>query len=393
MYLSRGYEYFLGIILLLFATFVLCVGATHGQATAISNRDLITIYWDSPDNPSETLSPAQMDFENSIIETLSNIGIKPYYGVEPDFDIEIGLYGEPFSNISVDPRVIRDHLPQSNILLAHPQFALMLQTFSYEIPFSIQPQNTSALEAARNFLVGISLYSIDRCDLAAQFFAEAQNHADLLTQWHYPTQNDETALIAFYRGNCAIALNQYADAARFFEQSFKGEGNQIYLDPTINLAWTYLQLNRSNDAFLLMDKLVDSQKTDDLRALALEYRARFYALVFRYTDAIADMSAAIALTPDQSYLLLERSSFYNLNRQSELALKDIITVLDLNPTYADAYYARAMFYNYYPAGDDTLRLALIDFKRYLELAPNGEHADETKRYVATLEEQISTNPY
>lgn len=364
---------------------------------AVSERDWIAIAWDfqlfDPHGGLATPATSLTDLQNSVKETLSASGITPYSGAEPDFDIGIALFGDQQLLVTIDPRVLGDQLPHSPILFAHPYLDLMQRAAYYEIAFTYRPNAVAAAEAAQNFLVAISLYSINRCDLADHFFSRAQSHASAL---HYAWEANSEAhprdlsdLIAFYRGNCALMRGSYADAAHQFEQALLSENAVVNLSPAVNLAWTYLQLDQADQAFRILDQLVTSQTNDLLRRQALVSSSQLYALAFRYDEAIADMDAAIALDLDNPLLYVERGQRIMLLYEWDRALADYNHALELAPTYADAYYYRAVLYASVPEGIDARQAALADFERYLELAPSGQHADAAARNIIDLHAQLA----
>lgn len=119
-------------------------------------------------------------------------------------------------------------------------------------------------------------------------------------------------------------------------------------------------------------------------------RSRLNAQVFRYTEAIADMDAAIALEPDNPTLYVERGQRIILTYEWDRALADYNHALELDPTYADAYYYRGILYASVPEGIDARRSAIADFQRSLDLAPEGAHADDAAHYVAEIGTQLDS---
>jgi tetratricopeptide (TPR) repeat protein len=116
--------------------------------------------------------------------------------------------------------------------------------------------------------------------------------------------------------------------------------------------------------------------------------ARLNALAFRFDEAIADMDAAIALEPDSPALYVERGQRILLTYEWDRALADYNHALELEPNYADACYYRGILYASVPEGIDARRLALADFQRYLELAPDGQHSADAERYASEIRAQL-----
>ncbi|MEP7293099.1 MAG: hypothetical protein ABI835_15055, partial [Chloroflexota bacterium] len=125
-----------------------------------------------------------------------------------------------------------------------------------------------------------------------------------------------------------------------------------------------------------------------LRPVFLVKRSQLYTLAFLYDEAIADMDAAIALDSDNALLYVERGQRILLLYEWDRALADFNHALELDSTYADAYYFRGILYASVPEGIDARHLALEDFERYLELAPDGQHAADAAENIADLQAQL-----
>jgi tetratricopeptide (TPR) repeat protein len=135
---------------------------------------------------------------------------------------------------------------------------------------------------------------------------------------------------------------------------------------------------------------VEARACDDqVRVTALIERSRLYALNFEYDRAIADMDAAVHLTPDDPLVYVERGQRVLLLYEWDRVLDDYNHALMLDPVYADAYYYRAILYASVPEAAEALPAALADFERYLELAPHGYHAARARQYAAVIAAQIA----
>lgn len=117
-------------------------------------------------------------------------------------------------------------------------------------------------------------------------------------------------------------------------------------------------------------------------------RSRLNAELFRYDEAIADMDAAIALAPNNARLYVERGQRILLLYEWDRALADYNRALELDPDYADAYYYRGVLYASVPEGYEARQAALNNFRRYLDLLPEGDHADDATRYIAEIQAQL-----
>lgn len=129
---------------------------------------------------------------------------------------------------------------------------------------------------------------------------------------------------------------------------------------------------------------------DAVCVVFLTQRSRLYARDFRFDDAIADINAAIALATTSNdltvsdeyvaHLYFERAQRVLLLYEWDAVLADYNRAIDLDPDYAEAYYHRGILY--YTQGPR--ERAVPDFERYLELAPDGQYADEARASVESI---------
>jgi tetratricopeptide (TPR) repeat protein len=99
--------------------------------------------------------------------------------------------------------------------------------------------------------------------------------------------------------------------------------------------------------------------------------------------AIRAMDAALAAEPDNPQLYIERGQHILLLFEWDRARADFDRALELDGEYADAYFYRGVLFASVP--DATARPdAIADFEATLRLAPEGEHADEARRFIAQL---------
>lgn len=113
--------------------------------------------------------------------------------------------------------------------------------------------------------------------------------------------------------------------------------------------------------------------------------SRLHAATFAHDQAIAAVNLALLLDPDNPQLYIERGQRILLLYEWDRALTNFNTAVDLNPNLADAYYYRGLLYASAPEGGEARALALADFQHYLDLMPDGAHADAARHYVTQLE--------
>lgn len=103
----------------------------------------------------------------------------------------------------------------------------------------------------------------------------------------------------------------------------------------------------------------------------------------------ADIDAALARDPTNPSLYVERGRAFTRIYEWDRALADLDRAVMLAPARADVYYYRGLLYASAPGGRDAQSRALEDFRRYLELAPAGEHAARAAEHVRQLEAALS----
>jgi hypothetical protein len=87
-------------------------------------------------------------------------------------------------------------------------------------PFShMFASDEAGIASATSLLTALSLYSVDRCDLAEPYFAEAHDSlVEIAPNYRFWWYNTNT-YISFYRGNCALTQSEYATAIGFFRDA------------------------------------------------------------------------------------------------------------------------------------------------------------------------------
>lgn len=254
-----------------------------------------------------------------------------------------------------------------------------MEKFYWQIP----TDNTNAAEF--NFVVGLGFYSIDRCDIAPSYFKAMLDDSDI--------PGLKTAVSHFYQANCAIINGDYTLAAAKLEEietQIEDDTEGFYLYPNFNLAWTYLQLGRRDTAITLMNRIVDSSIGELYDSYTLSTRAEFYMLVPDYNNALADINAAHELEPNNYSFYILRGQIYLNMYEWDKSLNDFNKAIELAPSYADAYFQRGvLYYSILQTGQELREEALADFRHYLELAPDGEHADQAQEYIAKIEAELA----
>lgn len=254
------------------------------------------------------------------------------------------------------------------------------------------------IEFSVNYLTAVSLYAMNRCDEAVPYLEQAQE--SIATLNFDPYRVLAPFLVAFHRANCALQNGDYQRAIELYESVLVEFPPPFFdldtLPAAINLAWAYLQIGEEDKAIALIDKAVSSYRYWLAKAESsgnsfpvIIRRAHLYALASRYDDAVADVTAAIELDPENPELYVLRGQMYLYLYEWDSVLNDYNTAIELDPAYPDAYFYRGiLYYSILQTGQELRPEALADFQYYLELAPEGRHAAEAARYAATIQAEL-----
>lgn len=137
----------------------------------------------------------------------------------------------------------------------------------------------------------------------------------------------------------------------------------------------------SSECFLLRSETQDTKakKLADINAAikltpnsgkAYFYRARYFYRDEQSNKALPDFNKSIALDPTNAEAFYLRGIVYGEYKDEQKPIEDFTSVIKLNPNYANAYLLRAYSYNDVEKYD----LAIADFNKYLELEPNSDEA-------------------
>jgi lipoprotein NlpI len=373
-------------LLLAFVLLVGGVSAQEGEDTDVQD----TIYIDLL-HYQQTSQYDDEEVLNLIIEPLSSeLGI---HGIEVivihnnhnpknfPISIQIAQFRERWAILPHGDEIRHEIATTSPILLPG-----LFPSYIYFEP----PLEATTLQRA----VGLSLYAINRCDLATPHWQAAST-----------TEHNDSL---FYLGNCALLNRNYDSAVEFFEEhlalSTKKQNN---IAPNINLSWAYLQAERDSEAYDLIDSYAqpaidNAPEGQWWDVFYLIRSAKLYALTSDYDDAIICMDAAITIvsnTPDHLFLngaKINLAELYTLRGQMWLllyewdeVLADYNTAIELDPTYPDAYFYRGvLYYSVLQAGLTWREEALADFEQYLELSPEGDLAEQARDYADAIRTEL-----
>ncbi|MEO8611327.1 MAG: tetratricopeptide repeat protein [Chloroflexota bacterium] len=254
-------------------------------------------------------------------------------------------------------------------------------------------------DSSADLISGILHYALGDCNEAILHFENAQNELDSQS---YKAEGAFFSLETLV-GNCALLQGKYDLAIENLAHTVGLEGSaDLYgsnLSTITNVTWAYIQI-KDRDPFSLFNDYIHwieiykrdypDYYDDYVYVDALIQRAQLYALAEHYDDAIADLTAAIELpTDDTPDLFILRGKMYLAQYEWDSALADYNHAIELDPTDADAYYERGvLYYSILQTGVELRADAYDDFHRYIELAPNGDHAADALRYAAQIEKEL-----
>lgn len=285
----------------------------------------------------------------------------------------------------------------NSIYLSAPKIApwvtekseLLTRVYNPLVRFDVDSERWDEQKSlASNLIAAFLLYHVQLCDQAINIFWDFFDKEWPLWVAISPYQ------LNLIRGNCLLGEGRYRDAIEYLKYAPMLSEGGLPLDGLNNLAWAYLQNKQSPEAIEIVDNWLldlsslvnpDPRWLLEKRLYAITLRSQLHALNFDYDAALADMNAAIELNADNPALYVQRGQVYLLLYEWDRVMEDYSFALELDPEYADAYYYRGLLY--YTTLVDRQN-ALPDFERYLDLAPDGEHAEDAQNYADAIRAEL-----
>jgi len=228
-------------------------------------------------------------------------------------------------------------------------------------------------EIAVKVTAGLVLIENNQCESANKLFTELQTETtESALQSHFP----------FFLGVCAI-LQGNLETAETIYQSILTDNltGTYYITTPINLAWIYLQTNRTEEGIALVDDLLANYPYWSLdRHDTLARRAQLQAELGNFESALADIDSALQTRPNDFNLHVVRGRINQQFEQTEQALRDYTNAITFNPNFAPGYYYRGALYVILGQPEN----ARTDFESYLKIAPGGDFAGMCKSQLETL---------
>jgi tetratricopeptide (TPR) repeat protein len=338
---------------LLLAFAVSAAGAAQSQED--NTRTIIVSYETDELSEGDVIS-----FLEQVLEQLRNVG---------------------FDMVALEASETASHSPDASLRFSedHVTISILRSPLAEASPYLEESQARFSLanQGAAGLTSGVLLYSQAECDLA-----------ELLWYRYIHFIPGPAYIISVLQSNCALLEGDYRRAIVLWENTSVTSPIQDF-----NIAWAYLQIGEEETAIrhanLLVRAASCSNCTSNDLVYALVKRSQLYPLASRIDEALADMNTAIELAEaneETTYSLLaelytERGQRLLLLYEWDAVLVDYNRAIELDPAYAPAYFHRGILY--YTQGPR--EWAIEDFERYLELAPDGEHADEAADYIERIE--------
>jgi tetratricopeptide (TPR) repeat protein len=337
---------------------------------------LLLLFWPGPSAESSlTVNYLYGDEHPVVVEMIADVDthLRDYVA---DSGYLLAQDDDPMLEIRVVPRYDADRLvvgADANLTLMQVppelvQRSPMLYSAYPTTGIGASPEDIARLAA------GMLLYAAGDCVAAIPYFEP------FLARYF----TDARLVAGFYLGNCALMDGAYDRAILVYRSLC-----EMPIVPTAtNLAWAYIQAEQPTLARIHLDTALDMTEDPHDRASAYESRAWVHALHFDYDAALADIDRAVELLPDDPGLYVTRGQIVLLLYEWERVLTNYDAALELDPTYAEAYFYRGVLhYSNMPVGLDR-EAALADFERYLDLAADGPHAAEARRYAESIRTEL-----
>ena len=180
------------------------------------------------------------------------------------------------------------------------------------------------------------------------------------------------------QGNGLLAVEDFEGALAVFSEALPSLPDGARASVLVIIAQTQARLERDEEAIANLEKAL-ALAPENVDALRLMSR-RLTVLgrseeAQRYLERLPE-----DLRADPEILLREGVDLYNRN-DFEGAVEKLTAAIEGEPEWADAYYYRGLA----RMAASRNEAAAADFRKLLELAPDGERAEEAKQFAEYLE--------
>ena len=257
----------------------------------------------------------------------------------------------------------------------------------YEVGSLAQDEDAKSFKVDLITELGITLYDDDDFDIAKDILMQALE-----------AENSEQSTISKPKAHCYLGIierqqNNYEHALDLLSQAiaeFEGlEENQLYPDlkewlkkVIANRGITYWLMEHYPEAIADLTRAIEIDPDDDW---AIANRGVTYRLMEHYPEAITDLSHAIEIDPEYDWAIVNRGITYRqMDRYSE-ALADFNRAIELDPDYKWAIANRGMTYRWMECYPE----AIADLNRAIELDSEYKWAISNRGLTYWLMEHYS----
>ena len=180
------------------------------------------------------------------------------------------------------------------------------------------------------------------------------------------------------QGNGLLAVEDFEGALAVFSEALPSLPDGAKASVLVIIAQTQARLERDDEAIANLEKAL-ALAPDNVDALRL--MSRRLTVLGRSEEAQQYLARLPEdLRADPEILLREGVDLYNQN-DFEGAVEKLTAAIEGEPEWADAYYYRGLA----RMAASQNEAAAADFRKLLELAPDGERAEEAKQFAEYLE--------
>lgn len=191
---------------------------------------------------------------------------------------------------------------------------------------------------------------------------------------------EEQTSVRLRLGDSYLQEGNYDAARATYEQVLSQLGDEGRNQVLLAIARTYDQQGQRDEAIKTVQRVLDT-KPDDVQALQLIAdllsRAGREEEAQEYLNRIPEDAALPA-----DMLLNQGIRFYNQNDYDQ-ARANFDRVIRQDPSMADAFYYRGLAYLAQTKNSE----AAADLAKYVELAPDGQYADQAREFLEYLQSQ------
>jgi tetratricopeptide (TPR) repeat protein len=209
--------------------------------------------------------------------------------------------------------------------------------------------------------------------VAAGQLEEAMDECDRILRENKKTKTEYPELYFIKGKACEAMIAKKPDESKWVDKALENYGLAIqyfpnYLDARLARAAFYIKYkNDFSSAISDYDVLtLNAEEESPEKPIYLATKAHWKDKVANYTDALADYTKAISLSPKNAVYYYDKGELLYRTAKNDEAQLNLDAAIKLNPKYEAAFYIRALNYfaikNYSAAGVDFAEAEKIGFE-------------------------------